>query len=77
MSGPDRSDARLLALLEAAIFVSPEPVSLRHLAYALGEPAERVAALLEILRGELEKPLHGLILSAKTRHRQVWAACGV
>jgi segregation and condensation protein B len=64
VSDPQASEARLLALVEAALFVSPEPVRLAHLAYALGEPPERVRALLETLAGELERPLHGLMLRA-------------
>jgi len=60
----DASQARLLALLEAAIFVSPEPVPLAHLVYALGEAPERIRALLETLAGELQRPHHGLMLRA-------------
>jgi segregation and condensation protein B len=62
MSEPDASEARLLALLEAAIFVSPEPVPLAHLAYALGETQERVRSLAATLEKEFARPQHGLML---------------
>jgi segregation and condensation protein B len=61
-SAEDRSEARLLALLEAAIFVSPDPIPLPRLAYALGETPEHTASLLEILAAEFAKPQHGLML---------------
>lgn len=65
MSDPTEERApedRLLALLEAAIFVSPEPVAPAHLARALGETPERIAELAQILALELGKPRHGLML---------------
>jgi segregation and condensation protein B len=58
----DASEARLLALLEAVTFVSPEPVPLAHLAYALGETPERIRSLADRLREELAQPQHGLML---------------
>jgi segregation and condensation protein B len=60
----NRSDARLMALLEAALFVAPDPLSVPHLAYALGESRERISGLLQTLAEELGKPLHGLMLRA-------------
>jgi hypothetical protein len=36
------SEARLLALREAVPFISPEPVAVAQLAYALGETPERI-----------------------------------
>jgi segregation and condensation protein B len=62
LSVEDPSEARLLALLEAAIFVSPEPVRLAHLAYALGQTPDRVRVLIETLTAEFAKPQHGLML---------------
>ena len=62
MSELDRSEARLLALLEAVTFVSPEPVPLAHLAYALGETPERICALADRLATEFAQPQHGLML---------------
>lgn len=58
----DPAEARLLALVEAAIFASPEPISLSHLAYALGETPERMTSLLETLAAEFSKPHHGVML---------------
>ena len=58
----DPAETRRLALLEAAIFVSPEPVPIAHLAYALGETPERVRALAATLEGEFARPQHGLML---------------
>jgi segregation and condensation protein B len=79
MNDEERSEERLLALLEATIFVSPEPVPLGHLAYALNETPERIQTLLDSLAAELEKPQHGLKLrqlaggyhfSSKPEHHQ-------
>jgi segregation and condensation protein B len=56
------SEARLLALLEAAIFVSSEPLAPAQLARALGETPARIAALADILAAEFAKPQHGLLL---------------
>jgi segregation and condensation protein B len=53
---------RLRALLEAAIFVSPEPVPLKHLARATGQPAKVVQHLLDSLAAEFDHPGHGLRL---------------
>jgi segregation and condensation protein B len=54
--------ARLRALLEAAIFASPEPVPLRHLARATGQPPELIRELLESLASEFDRADHGLRL---------------
>ena len=62
MNGIDPSEARLLALLEAVTFVSPEPVPIAHLAYALDETPERIRALADRLAAEFSKPQHGLML---------------
>ena len=56
------SDACLLALLEAAIFISPEPLPLAHLARVLGETTERIAGLAAALAAEFAQPRHGLLL---------------
>lgn len=53
---------RLLALLEAALFVSAEPLQPAQLARAMGETPERVTALANSLAAELAKPEHGLML---------------
>jgi segregation and condensation protein B len=53
---------RLRALLEAALFVAPEPLQPVQLARALGETPATIAALLESLAAELAKPQHGVML---------------
>jgi len=55
-------ETRLLALLEAAIFVSPEPVPAAHLSRALGETPERIAALVDSVSAEFARPEHGLTI---------------
>jgi segregation and condensation protein B len=58
----DPSETRLLALLEAVTFVSPEPVPIVHLAYALGETPARIRSLADRLTAEFSQPQHGLML---------------
>ena len=53
---------RLLALLEAALFVSPEPLQPAQLARAMGETPEQITALANSLAADLAKPAHGLML---------------
>ena len=53
---------RLRALAEAAIFASPEPVRLVHLARALRQPPATMQALLEELGAEFDRANHGLRL---------------
>lgn len=67
MNGAPLSDeqaarARLRALLEATLFVSPDPLPLAWLAHGLGEPPELIAALLAEVTEELDRPEHGLML---------------
>lgn len=52
----------VLALAEAALFVSPEPIPLAHLAFALGETPERMGVLLSRLADEFAQRQHGLML---------------
>src|SRR5580700_6863463 len=54
--------ARLRALLEAALFASPEPVPLKDLARATGQSADLIQELLASLAAEWERPDHGLRL---------------
>ncbi|MCI0723507.1 MAG: SMC-Scp complex subunit ScpB [Acidobacteria bacterium] len=70
--------ARLRALLEATIYLSPEPVPLKHLARATGQAPEVIQELLESLAAEFDQPDHGLRLrtlaggyqiSTKPEHR--------
>jgi segregation and condensation protein B len=52
----------LRALLEAAIYVSPEPVPLKHLARATGQTPELVEELLQSLMAEYDRADHGVRL---------------
>jgi len=56
----DSEEARLLAVLEAVVYVTDEPVSAGQIAAALGQPKERIEALLDRLVGEYSRPEHGL-----------------
>src|ERR1051326_3744750 len=55
-------DARLLAILEALVYVAEEPLTLNQIASALGQPAPRIRSLLERLIGEFEQPSHGITI---------------
>ena len=67
----DPSEARLLAVLEAALFAAPEPLRLPHLAYALGETPERIESMLGRLATELAQPEHGVMLRSVAGGYQV------
>ena len=54
------ADVPLRAVLEALIYVAEEPLTLAQIAGALGEPAERIGAVLNELMAEFERPEHGL-----------------
>ena len=54
------ADAQLLAVLEAIIYVTDEPLTLDQIAEAIGQPRERVASLLEQLCAEYDRPERGL-----------------
>ena len=62
LSPEEAERARLRALLEATLYVSPDPVPLAWLAHALGETPELIAALLSEVAAELDRPEHGLML---------------
>lgn len=75
------SDETLKALIEAIIYVAPEPVTLEVIAKALeGEERERVKQKLEELVQDFERPEHGMQLrqvaggykfSSKAEHHEV------
>ncbi|MBC7927432.1 MAG: SMC-Scp complex subunit ScpB [Bryobacteraceae bacterium] len=52
--------SRKLALLEAIVYVTDEPLTLEAIARAMGDPQEEVRILLERLVAEYNKPEHGL-----------------
>ncbi len=61
-AAPPAEDAQLLAVLEALVYITDEPLSLQQIAAALAEPAERIKRLLDELLAEYEKPVHGLTI---------------
>jgi segregation and condensation protein B len=56
----DSSELQLLAMLEAVVYLTDEPLSAAQIAAALGQPAEKVEKALERLVTEYEKPEHGV-----------------
>jgi segregation and condensation protein B len=56
----ESEEARDLAVLEAIVYVTDEPLSAHQIAAALGRPVEQVRALLERLVEEYNRPEHGL-----------------
>jgi segregation and condensation protein B len=56
------SDAQLKAIVEAAVYVTDEPLSAEQIAAALQQPAAAVARILDELAAEYSKPEHGLTL---------------
>ena len=56
----ESSEDELLAILEAVIYVTDEPLSVDQIAVATGEPKEKIGRLLEQLAAEYGKPSHGL-----------------
>ncbi|HUX09258.1 MAG TPA: SMC-Scp complex subunit ScpB [Terriglobia bacterium] len=75
------TDETLKALIEAIIYVAPEPVSLDAIARALeGEERDRIKAQIELLTQEFEQPGHGIEVrlvaggyrfSSKPEHHEV------
>jgi segregation and condensation protein B len=55
-------DEQLLAILEAVVYVTDEPLTADQMAGALGEPLPRIAALLERLVCEYNLSHHGLTI---------------
>jgi segregation and condensation protein B len=61
-AAPPAEDAQLLAVLEAIVYITDEPLSLQQIAAALAEPPDRIKRLLDELLAEYEKPVHGLTI---------------
>jgi segregation and condensation protein B len=55
-------DSQLLAVLEAVVYVTEEPLSLAQIAASLQQPADRVREALDLLVAEYDKPAHGLTI---------------
>ena len=56
------TDEQLRAVLEAIIYITDEPLTMEQMAAALGQPRERVTALLGQLTAEFDRPEHGLTI---------------
>jgi segregation and condensation protein B len=56
------ASAGLKAILEAAIYLTDEPLTPEQIAAAIGQPKDRVIAVLEELAAEYAKPEHGLTI---------------
>jgi segregation and condensation protein B len=56
----DAEEHRKLAILEAIVYVTDEPLSREQIAKALGEPLPYVSQLLDKLVDEYNRPFHGL-----------------
>jgi segregation and condensation protein B len=54
----------LRALIEAAIYVAPEPVPLKYFARATGQPPELIQELLDSLMTEYDRSDHGVRVRA-------------
>src|SRR5579884_3212159 len=53
-------DVQFKAIIEAAIYITDEPLTSAQIAAALGQPAERVNRLLDKLAAEYNRPERGL-----------------
>jgi segregation and condensation protein B len=59
---PESADAALKAVIEGIVYVSDEPVTARQIASGLGQPVEKVQAILEELVAEYSAPSRGLMI---------------
>ena len=57
---PDNEDAQLLAILEAIVYITDEPLTAQQISAAIEQPIDRVKRLLDELVEEYGKPEHGL-----------------
>lgn len=60
LSAEGMEDAELLAVVEAAIYVTEEPLTLEQIAAALDKPRERIAAALDQLIAGHARPERGI-----------------
>ncbi len=59
-SATESEEARKLAVLEAIVYVTDEPLNAQQIATALNEPVTEVKRLLDKLTEEFNRPEHGL-----------------
>ena len=55
-------DVELRAVVEAIVYVADEPLPASQIAASLGQPVERVAAVLDLLTAEFDRPEHGVAI---------------
>ena len=53
-------DTQLLAILEAIVYITDEPLTAQQIAAAIGRPIDKIKSLLDQLVEEYGKPEHGL-----------------
>jgi segregation and condensation protein B len=58
----DQSEAHIRAMVEAAIYITEEPLTIQLMAAALEQPEEKIRQYLDELAAEYEKPGHGLTI---------------
>jgi segregation and condensation protein B len=58
----DQSEAHIRAMVEAAIYITEEPLTVQLMAAALEQPEEKIRQYLNELAAEYEKPGHGLTI---------------
>ncbi len=58
-AGPDE-DAHLKAIIEAAIYITDEPLTPAQISAAIGQPSDRINRLLDELTAEYNRPDRGL-----------------
>lgn len=61
-SSEQSAEERLLAMIEAIVYITDEPLSAAQIAAALGEPPARVEALLDRLVAEYNQPSRGVTI---------------
>jgi segregation and condensation protein B len=55
-------DAQLLAILEAIVYITDEPLTAQQIAAAIGQPLDKIKRLLDQLVAEYAKVEHGLTI---------------
>ena len=61
-SGEDTERARVRAMVEAAVYITDDPLTAKQIGDALGEPIEDVQQALDSIVAEFDQPEHGLIV---------------
>ena len=59
---PHNEDAQLLAILEAIVYITDEPLTAQQIAAAIEQPIDKVKRLLDQLVVDYAKPEHGLTI---------------